>query len=538
MPPRPPLSAFEDAGQTLQKLPERPPLSAFDTTSPIGGKIPSAQPMSAMESVVTGMGQPILGAEQVQAHIAGPEQASRMDQAIKQRDLEFQQRGGSPLLRGLGAAASTAPLALTGAGGLPGAIAGGALSAGAMPTNVPTGPQMFEPTGSPYLDAKIKEMTLGGIFGGLGTVAGRTAAGVLSPTLSKEAKVLQDAGVNLTPGQMYGGKGLEEVAQKFPTFGNFIRGAYGRQADSFRRAVGDQVLEPIGQKLDPKAVGRNRIEDVGNKIDVAYHSVLPQITATPDQPFINKLGVLNRFAGELPASARDQFTKILDNRLGPLFGSYGTGPNGHIYKQADSALRHLADKNIRSPDAGQQEMGRLLHDVREALRDLAIRQNPTLAPQLKAVDKSYALYMRMVDASVRRAGSGGEFTPADLIQAVAKGQKRGAFKTGDALMQTFAEAANSVMPGKVQSQLGPTEYIAGTLAAGGIMHDPMLAAAIAGGGTAAGVPYTKPVMDVMNALARNPSARGAASIVRKGSPYAAVAAQPLEREYTYGGPQE
>lgn len=532
----PPLSSFEASGQGLAKLPPRPPLSSFDIGTAAPGKIKEQDPMGAGERFMTGLADPVIGGKQLYTHATGtPQQISAIDTDVQKREQEIARRAGGGLVRGLGAATTTLPLAATGFGGVGGAIAGGAAGAALQPVDPAQKPWM-QPTGSQYLDQKIQDSLLGGIFGGATAGFGRA----FSPVLSSEAKALQAAGVNLTPGQMYGGKGIEEVAQKFPILGNFIRGAYGRQAESWRRSIGDQVLEPLGQTASPKVTGRDLVSDVGSKIDAAYHSVLPKISAVPDNVFMDKLRVTADFARELPPAQRQQFSEIIRNRLSPIFNYQqmpGTiQPNGEIYKQADSALRMLGDKYIKSSDAGQQEMGRLLYDVRAAMRDLAMRQNPTVAPELRKADAAYAMYMRMVDASTRRAGSGGEFTPADLMQVVAGGKasRRGAFARGDALMQTYAEAANKVLPSKIQPQLGIPEIVAGTAGGTELLHNPLLAAKVIAGGTAAGLPYTPAGIAVLNALSRVPGG----SAVRKGLPFAGAGVGAGERQATYGGPQE
>jgi hypothetical protein len=87
------------------------------------------------------------------------------------------------------------------------------------------------------------------------------------------------------------------------------------------------------------------------------------------------------------------------------------------------------------------------------MRQSVTRQNPTVAKELSNINSSYAMLTRIENAANRNVESGGVFTPRDLLAAVKKGDTSArdrTFARGDALFQKWAEAANKVLPKKLQ----------------------------------------------------------------------------------------
>jgi hypothetical protein len=549
MPDRPPLESFlSESG----RAPQRPPLSAFMTSAPTtSGKIPQQEQMGAGERFITGLQDPLIGGKQLYTNLTGsPEEAQKVNTQVQAREADIQRRGGSGVVRGLGEATTGLPLMAAGPlGAIAGGAVGGAMSGALQPV-----------TSRDYWSQKTDDVLLGTAFGAGGGGAVKTLGTILSPTLAPEAKALIKSGVQLTPGQMMGGLGrrVEDAFKSLPILGSFIRGAEGRGIEGFNRGVLNQVLEPIGQKLDPGTVaGQAAIKETYQKLGDAYGQVLPKIQLRLDHDLAQDIHDIRFSATELPEAQRKQFDTILQNRLQPYFGGPGLqtpGPaplasaSGQNLKNTIGTLRSLSETYRASGDPAQRLLAARLDDVQQAMRRGMIRQNPAEADTLNKIDSGYAMFARARNASIRRANSEGVFTPSDLLQTIKTQDKtRGkrAFAHGDALLQLYATYGQKVLPGKIPDT-GTVERALydGAIMAGGLGAEtghvsPLLPIGLAGGA----LPYTRPGMTALNALAQPGPLRGALGAgVRKAAPYVGIGATPSLQQQndkpTYGGPQE
>jgi len=349
-------------------------------------------------------------------------------------------------------------------------------------------------------------------------LAGKTVAAPFK--LGPEQKMLEQAGVQMTPGQMMIGpkgvfKKLEDAASSIPVLGSFMKSGQERSIKSFNTAVGNQALEPIGQTVAKGAAGHEVIKDVGTKLGAAYDSLLPQIKFVPDAGFhTDWRNILATKVATLPPALAQQFHTIINQHLGPPAPMAGP-----MLKKVESELGYYAKNYSASPNPAQRQLGQAVGNVVTALRTNLERVNPAHSAELQAINNGWAMYARMRDAASRRATSAGIFTPSDLLQAVKNGDKtvgHGAFARGDALMQTFGEAAQKVLPSTLPTS-GTSERIAAMGLFGGSamgaawLHNPALAAGIIGGA----VPYTRVGMYALNKPAR--------ALVRNSTPWRAGA---------------
>ena len=504
------------------------------------GKIPSPEPMGAGEQFMTGLGNPLVGARQLYSHIAEqPEQTKKVDEAVKQRQAEIQRRGGLGLAGTAGEMVGTLPAMAAGpAGALAGGAIGGALAGAAQPV-----------TDNDYWSQKTNDTLLGGVFG-LGTGGAiRTLGALIGPNLRPAARALMDSGVQLTPGQMAGGmaRRVEEAFKSLPIFGSFVRGAEGRGIEGFNRAVLNQSLEPIGAQLAPGVpAGRQAVGAAKQALNQAYDHLLPQLQVRMDRDLADDLMDIRFRATELPENLQTQFNTILTQRLAPfLQRSPIPARQGTTLKQVESTLRDFADNYRGSGDPGQRQMARLFDDTRRELRRAMIRQNPQHARALESIDAAYAMFVRAETASTRRATSEGIFTPADLLSAIRSQDKtvrRGRFSQGDALLQVYAQYGQNVLPGRMPDSGTTERYLwdSAGLAAG--FMKPEVPGALIG----ASLPYTRPGMTAINALASPGPARAAIGAgVRGAAPYAGIAGSTAEQrkwneedlQRAYGGTQ-
>lgn len=373
---------------------------------------------------------------------------------------------------------------------------------------------------------KTNQALWGAAFGPIGELAAQGAAKVVAPTVKGAKKALMEAGVELTPGQIAGSilRRAEEAAKSFPILGSFIRGAEGRSMESFNRAAIDQALEPAGIKLPSNVnAGREAIGYAQGRLGDAYDALLPKMTFSLDQQFANDVRNLTNQAGEMPPAQFEQFKKILMNRVAHRL--QGTGSmDGAALKQVESELGHIASNYSASSDAAQRELGHSVNEIRNSIRQALARQNPAEAADLQKLNRAWAMFTRVQNAAARRVGSGGIFTPTDLLQAVKSADKsvrKGDFARGDALMQEFAEFGQMVLPAKMPDSGTTERAIWDMLGLGAGFAKPEIPMALG----AASVPYTAPATKALNAYMLPGQARQRAGQAISGAAtYAAPAA--------------
>lgn len=506
------------------------------------GKIPQQDPMGAGGSFVTGLQDPLVGGNQLIAHLAkSPEEAQKVDTQVKAREAQLQQQGVQPVMRGLGEATTGLPLMAAGPAGIAGAAIGGAAGGALQP----------ETGKGDYWSQKTDDVLMGTAFGAGGGAAVKTLGAILGPSLRPEAKALVESGVQLTPGQMAGGlaRRAEEAFKSLPILGSFIRGAEGRGIEGFNKAVLNQALEPIGQKLSPGTrAGQMAIKETKQKLGAAYDAVLPQIKLGLDHDLAQDFSNIRHQATELPRPQEEQFEKIIQNRVVPFFQPQ-PGAVKPTLKTVTGALQEIADSYRGSGDPAQRLLAQRLDDTKKAMNAGMVRQNPQLADQLKKIDAGWAMFARAEGAATRRATSESVFTPNDLLQVIKsqdKSVRRGRFSQGDALLQLYATYGQKVLPGKMPDSGTPERlmydaaFLSSAAGAGTGHVSPLVPIALGG----AAAPYTSAGMGALNAVARNPLLPRTGAAVRGAAPYAGIAGAPVglrqgkDETPQYGGPQQ
>jgi len=281
---------------------------------------------------------------------------------------------------------------------------------------------------------------------GLGALARGAANRRPSPQ-----RELAQRGVNLTPGQIFGGpvQTLEDASTSQPLLGGAIRNAQRGSITSFNRASHNETLAPIGQTL-PRNVrmGRDAMDYTRGAISNTYNRALDPITVAPDAQFVNDLRAA--VGGVRNDEMRTQMQNLLD---GQLSGQVNGPMSGQQWKRIDEQLgaitRQAQAGSARNPVMGQLQGG--LGQAREAWRGILQRQHPDAAQTVAAADTAHANYLRLVQASqkVATARRGGEFTAPELnsaVQAMDNTVGNRAFAHGDALMQNLTEPAMQVLP--------------------------------------------------------------------------------------------
>lgn len=333
--------------------------------------------------------------------------------------------------------------------------------------------------------------------------------------LTPEARMLEQAGVTMTPGQMMIGpkgtfKKLEDAASSVPILGSFINSGREKTIHSYNQAVAKQVLEPIGETLSKKTeAGHALVKDVEGKIGAKYDQLLPHIQFMPDQAFHNDFQrILRNKITTLPTPQAQQFNAIINQHISPR-GIWLSPIDGPMLKKIESELTYYAKNYGRSPDPAQRQLGQSIGSVLTAIRTNLERVNPSHAGELANINRSWAMYARLRDAAQRRATSNGVFMPSDLLYAIKNGDKtvgHGAFARGDALMQTFGEAGQKVLPSKMPTSGTPERLMSAGLLGAGVSGVPWLSEpTVLTGLAASSVPYTGPGLAAL---------KGARTVVR------------------------
>lgn len=421
-----------------------------------------------------GIGDPLFGGAQIGARM-GPDEggaaftnpadlAARqkaVDQAVKQREQQYTanrqaanpgQKLGTDWARLLGNVGATAPLAAAIPAGVGAGLgtrlalggAGGALGGAMAPV---TNPQNFG-------RQKLGQMALGGALGaGLGGAA-HTLGGALAPRITPDAAALTAQKVPLTAARTLDSPFAQRAEDRwagFPIVGDFIKNRQRQSLEGFNRATINQALEPITGSL-PKKVnwGHDAIKSMYQSIDKAYDTALDPIDkVTGDADFGKALAQLKATAQRKP-DVWSKFEPVWQEAV-DSFADNKT-MTGRGVKQMMSELGRDARNYSRSDDYDKRELAARINDLKGLYSGLVQRQWPEEAANLANADKSYAMAMRIGQASNRRAGSEGKFTPMDLLQASRSqggGMRGKEFQQGDALFQQWAETANRLLPSKV-----------------------------------------------------------------------------------------
>lgn len=428
---------------------------------------------------------------------------------------------GSSLARGAGQALATGPLMpAKAAAGLLASTGQAGITGGALGALTPVYGAGSE---SDFWREKLKDTGMGAALGAGLNVGVRGIARALSPAITPQAKMLQDEGVLLTPGQTGGrtAKVAEEKARSIPIVGDAITSAQKEGLDTFNQALYARTLRRLSPEAAQTArtfpVGNEGIKKTGDYLSSAYDEALALSKPAPvTKAFKDGLDNLQRL---VPKSVRDDFAdnmqRVVFERVTP-----GNTLTPSEFKAAESELGQL----VRSYKVSQNANDRLLADAyREAqaeLRSLMASANPQTAPRIQAINQGWADLVPLEKAGARIGSKEGVVTPAAYRSAVqstnATVRHRG-FARGEARNQAFADAADAVLSSRYPDSGTAGRIGLGLGALGGAAMFPPAAAA-----GAAAIPY---LPYIRNLMTQRPDVLNAAGTgLRKASPYLAAPA--------------
>lgn len=372
------------------------------------------------------------------------------------------------------------------------AVIGGAAQGLAQP--------VFDTETKNYATELLKNVGIGAAAGGVAQKAISGVGRVLSPQTAPEVRALAEQGVELTPGQILGGsaKRAEEAFKSIPFAGDVVAGAERRSIESFNKAVIDDTLSSIGQKLPKGKAGRDAITFADNAISNAYNKVLGKATVTADDQLINDLAeITNRAMQELPEERANQLVKIVTNKIGDKFRERTI--NGGQWKKIDSDLGRTAAKYLSSADADQRTLGSAIKEAQFSIRSLLERSNPQQSEAIRNANEAFSKFLRVERAASGVGAQEGVFSPAQLLsasRALDESMRKGRFARGGAVMQDIAEQGKNVLGANLPDSGTAYRGIAGAgvLGAGYLEPTTLLAPLAIGAG------YSAPAQRVIRGL--------------------------------------
>lgn len=358
----------------------------------------------------------------------------------------------------------------------PGALAGGggmmrnAFRFGAIPaTTSETLGQALE--GTPFEGAgRVAGALVGGIGGGSVMRGGNAAMpekvtrGILKrdPMIARDVETLQNAGVNLTAGQISGNnklQWLEDAADKVP----FGPNVFENQKGDFNRALFEKA--GAGSHLDATTGQFTPETWIGGKNNFTkWYGELERNSRFKYDPETNKAlqGIRERYnAFENPDFQKPIVNEWLDKVEGVAVNG-GELP-GDVAKEWRSTLDTYARKleGTAHGDALKELVGVI---------DSNLRQNSPehLKDAWKKVDRAYSNWKMLQEASKAAGSTKGYISPA-ILRGLAARRHLDLYNTGNSDLGELAKAAHNVMKEKPSS--GSAERIgAGVLlsTAGGL----------------------------------------------------------------------
>jgi hypothetical protein len=349
---------------------------------------------------------------------------------------------------------------------------------------------VFEAETKDFATEKAKQAGFGAVTGGVAQKAISGVGRVLSPQTSPEVRALAEQGVELTPGQIFGGgvKRLEEGLKSIPVAGDVVAGAERRSIESFNRATVNEALKPIGTKVPKNLVGRELIQYADDAIGKSYNKYLTKIDLNADNELLTDLANITTKAFQLNTIIGNT---ILDRMKGQIKGT--------AWKSIDSDLGRLASNYLNSQSGDERLLGSAIKETQLSVRNLLERANPKYSQEIAKTNRAFADFLRVQKAAGSIGAQEGVFSPAQLLsatRALDESLRKGKFAKGQARLQDVAESAKSVMGANLPDSGTAYRGLTGAGVLGGAYLEPTTLLAP----LAASALYSKPGQDLARLL--------------------------------------
>ena len=289
-----------------------------------------------------------------------------------------------------------------------------------------------------------------------GMIAGGTigaAGSAVTPAIPAAQRALRAAGIDLTPGQLYGGgiKTAEEALTSFPIMGAGIKAAQRKAIEQSPAFLYNRALKDIGVTIPVTMTPRAAANRARAEIRKAYENVFSDARIKLDDETLDAVGEAiaasrKRLGKEQEAAAIDLEQLVLD-RLTDAADENDT-ISAAALKTIQSKLGADATSAVKQNNFARAEA---IDEVDAALLDIFAKQFPDRADRLKKLDSAYSKYVPLRRAAAMADESA--FTPAQALRAVRAEERRagatglGRLEAGEARMQRPVETLKTVMGG-------------------------------------------------------------------------------------------
>lgn len=535
-----PKEASKEAPKEVERKPEVNPFAQADTVydpvsgAPIGFE-PARQAGATLLAGATGVLKPLAGAAQ---WLGVNKPAQKLSEVSKATEAI----GGDTAKAAEFAGEIAAPMPTKFLGKLPG-MAKPAEAVAKTLDKTPLGSAAlqgaqaaaFNPTEgmenySDFLSKKAEDVTQGALLGG---ALGKGAQLLLNPQVSKNIKLMQELGVErFTPGQLASqipvvGKalqGIESRSTSIPLVGGMIERGIRNTAEDFNRALGNQVLKPMGEAL-PKEIkaGEDLISYLNTRIEHAYDEITPKLGFQNIIDRANKTSTVKQFTDKvqsLTAGVPEESAKLIQKEFNSSFLDrlrHDLSMSGEQFREAEKNLGKKAFAYMRNPE--KYEVGVALRELQSDLRKELARQNPMMAKELTGIHEAFKRHLPLERAASYVGAEGRVFSPSQFQTALkAETKGKGKFASGKATFYPESQAAIDVLGKSIPDSGTAGRAATATMLATLPFHLKYSLPAAA----ATGAIYNKPVMSGLSALAtKRPE------VLKKAAPLAQTSAARL-----------
>jgi hypothetical protein len=351
-------------------------------------------------------------------------------------------------------------------------------------------------------------LALGAGLSGLAAGAGRVLKKRPKPLTPRQQdiKTLQDAGLDLTYGQILGG-----TAKQFEEYGSRISGgirnARNAQLDQFSTGVVNKVLKIIDKKL-PSGIQRptEEIAAMQDMVGKYYGDAYSSGKFIPDNVTSKRLEVMLEDAmGGASVKSINEAKRLSNIYAGDAIKRKGGLEGKDLTRSLNQINTRI--RSERSSQNGDAYLADYLDGLKREIINTMIRNKTVDARRIAKANRAYAEMVR-VEGAAGSTANVGTVTPTSLLGSVKKytgGQRKRAFSSGRGLGQQYAMAAKNILADTTKSS-GTAENSANiityTSAPIGLFTGNALALApLALKGVLRGA-YSPPVISLLNRIAK------------------------------------
>ena len=356
----------------------------------------------------------------------------------------------------------------------------GAGQAGLTPVTTP------ENADQSYLDMLEKKIENMGVGLGLGAALGKGSQMLMNPKVSDKLQMLKDMGMKyFTPGQLtsdmtaFGipiGKSIQRAEQaltSLPLAGSIIHGGLETSFKDFNQALGNKVLEPLGEKL-PKNVkaGNAMISHIRDVLDNSYDDVVHRAHFGDYFDPHTQTGTIERLwngfqsaTNELIPKQREMVQKDITDNIIKNIEDYPI-LSGRQFRNME---KHLGNEAHRAYEEGKEALGEAYATVQSMLRTELSLQNPAIARQLNKTHEAFKLFQPVEKAAAMRGSREGVFTPQQFKSSAESSAGRTGVATGQGIMVPESQAAMDTLGGTLPNS-GTADRALTSLTAGKVLE--------------------------------------------------------------------